>query len=180
MAGQCRLCKFPDALRQQVNARLLAYYPGGPDTWRRMTDEFAAWIGEPLNNKQLQMHRNKHLVREIVAESGPLEVMRLRDKESLVDRVEVLLARAERIIIQAEGTREPNVALQGLDQARKLVELLARLLGELREGIQIHVHPEWVQMRSVIVEVLGAYPEARGAVLGALQAQTGEPKALGA
>ena len=141
----------------------------------------SVWAGVPVDSHVLQRHRNGHLVQEIVQEmqgaGEPVGVARLRDRESLVERVELLLARAERIVGEAERASELNVALQGLKEARLCIELLARLAGELQAGFQIHIHPEWVQMRAVVVEALAPYPQARASVVEALQQMTQGPEA---
>ena len=43
--------------------------------------------------------------------------------------------------------------------------------GELNEGtvINIHMHPEWIELRTVIVAALEPHADARRAVLRALQ-----------
>jgi hypothetical protein len=44
------------------------------------------------------------------------------------------------------------------------------LLGELDEHpVNVLISPEWLELRAVIVTALEPHPEARGAVLGALE-----------
>jgi len=56
-------------------------------------------------------------------------------------------------------------------EARRDLELLAKLLGELSEApiVNLHVHPEWVQLRTVIVQALEPHPQARRDVLSAIE-----------
>jgi AcrR family transcriptional regulator len=57
-------------------------------------------------------------------------------------------------------------------EARKDLELLAKLLGELQqEGtINVTVSPEWLTLRAVVIQALRPYPDAARAVAGALTA----------
>lgn len=55
-------------------------------------------------------------------------------------------------------------------EARKDLELLAKLLGELGDGtINLTLSPQWLEFRAVIVGALETHPEAREAVLAALE-----------
>lgn len=58
---------------------------------------------------------------------------------------------------------------------RKQLELIAKLQGELaQEGtITIVNNPEWVELRTVIVQALLPHPEAREDVLRAIRAARG-------
>ena len=57
-------------------------------------------------------------------------------------------------------------------EARKDLELLAKLLGELQqEGtVNISISPEWLTLRAVVIQALHPYPEAAQAVSRALTA----------
>lgn len=60
-----------------------------------------------------------------------------------------------------------------LTQARGNLELLARLLGELEEqSVKVAVlvqSPDWLRLRTAILAALDDYPEARLALVRALQ-----------
>lgn len=80
------------------------------------------------------------------------------DNDITVKVVEVKHADPRKLLLEASG----RLANQ--------LELLAKLLGELQEHhtVNILVSPEWIRVRSVIVETLQAYPDARFAVAEAL------------
>jgi hypothetical protein len=61
-------------------------------------------------------------------------------------------------------------------EARGNLELLAELAGELdrRAQLNITVSAEWLTIRSALLEVLGAYPDARIAVAERLVALEGQ------
>jgi hypothetical protein len=51
------------------------------------------------------------------------------------------------------------------------LELLGKLAGELQSAPQVNIliSPEWVRLRTLILEALEPYPDARLAVAGALR-----------
>jgi hypothetical protein len=60
--------------------------------------------------------------------------------------------------------------LGAIREARGNLELLAKLLGELDERpVNVLLSPEWLNLRTVIVTALEPHPEARGAVLEAIE-----------
>jgi hypothetical protein len=63
--------------------------------------------------------------------------------------------------------------LAAIDRAARQLELLARLRGELNEApvINIHTHPEWIELRIVILRALEPYPEAKAAIVRAIAAR---------
>jgi hypothetical protein len=55
---------------------------------------------------------------------------------------------------------------------REQIKLLAELEGRLATQTQVNVlinHPEWVELRTRIVRALAPYPDARRAVINALE-----------
>jgi hypothetical protein len=64
-----------------------------------------------------------------------------------------------------------TAVLSAIDRASHQLELLGRLRGELNEQpvFNIITHPEYVEARTLIVQALGSYPEAREAVVKALE-----------
>lgn len=90
--------------------------------------------------------------------------------DTLLAQLEGLRGDAERIGRKAERARDYRGALAGVRELTRLVELAARLAGELREGVTVNVAvlPEWVALRGRIVVALAPYPEAARAVSAAL------------
>lgn len=82
-----------------------------------------------------------------------------------------LQARTLTILDKAEDAGELRTALGAIREVRGNLELLAKLLGELDEKPQINIllSPEWLELRAVIVSALAYYPQAREAVLGAIE-----------
>lgn len=92
----------------------------------------------------------------------------------LVERIEALIGRVEKLIADAEAGRKPGQVLAGVAEARRLLELLGKATGELKEtpalAINVLASPEFIQAQRAIVEALAPYPDARIAVSEALQA----------
>jgi hypothetical protein len=75
------------------------------------------------------------------------------------------------ILERAEKVGDLRTALAAITQARGNLELLGKLAGELDERpvVNLHISPEWLELRAVIVGALEPYSEARGAVLRAIE-----------
>jgi hypothetical protein len=82
-----------------------------------------------------------------------------------------LQVRTFAILEAAEASEQHRTALSAIREARGNLELLAKLLGELDERplVNLHVSPEWVELRAVIVGALEPYSAAREAVLRAIE-----------
>ena len=82
------------------------------------------------------------------------------------------------ILLRAEADGDPRLALVAVGEARRNVELWGRLTGELRDGgIQINqnntaivLSAEWVK----VIRALTCFPEARAAVVAALETPEAE------
>ena len=85
-----------------------------------------------------------------------------------------LLARIEgRYTVTAVETKHADpreLLLKSYDRLQGRLELVAKLLGELDESptINVTLSPEWVSIRTLIVQALQPYPDARQAVAQAL------------
>ncbi len=100
-----------------------------------------------------------HAAHEVAAADGLLvEVMRLSRK-------------AAKILRLAEKKTDYRAAIGGVREGLRAVELKARLLGELREQANVNVlvaSPGWQALQAAIVEALEPHPEAKAAVISAL------------
>jgi hypothetical protein len=85
-----------------------------------------------------------------------------------------LLGKAISLMNRAETSGDLRTALQGIREARSCLELLAKVTGELsNSSISITLMPEWVSLRTTILEVLEGYPDARSLLLERLEAMEG-------
>jgi len=99
------------------------------------------------------------------------EAKEIAHADNLLDEVRNLQARALKILDVSESAGDLPTALKAIREARGCLELLGRLAGELKDGITINVlsSREWIEIRTVIIRTLEAYPDARAAVVGALR-----------
>jgi hypothetical protein len=115
------------------------------------------------------LHRHKeHIPANLTKAKEAQEVTKA---DSLLDQVIELRDKALSILAKAEQAGDLRTALQGVREAKGCLELLARLQGELQEQatVNILINPQWLSLRTVILEVLDRYPEARQAVARALR-----------
>jgi hypothetical protein len=82
--------------------------------------------------------------------------------DSLLDRIEALQSRTLAI---------HRTALAAIREARGNLELIGEVTKKLDRTptLNLHLNPEWLELRAVIVGALDAHPDARGAVLRALE-----------
>jgi hypothetical protein len=115
----------------------------------------------------LQRHSKDHLPELLVKAS---EAAKVADANDLLARVEDLWEEAVAVLEAAKGDYDHRVVLAAIDRAGRQLELLARLRGALNERpvVNILISPEWVAIRSAMMEALEPYREARVAVAGRL------------
>jgi hypothetical protein len=91
--------------------------------------------------------------------------------DSLLDQLKDLQAKALAILQRAEGTGDLRTATAAIGQARQNLELLGKLAGELGPDTQVNVlvEPDWHRIRTVLMEALAPYLEARVAAAEAIR-----------
>jgi hypothetical protein len=99
------------------------------------------------------------------------EAKEVAQADNLLDQVRDLQKKALNILFKAEAAKDYRAATGAIREARGCLELLAKLLGEITEGqtINVLIAPEWLSLRTVILEALEPYPEARISVSRALE-----------
>ena len=113
-----------------------------------------------ISKTALHRHKKDHLPAKLVKAREAREIAKA---DSLLDQVTELRDKALSILTKAEKAGDLRTALQGIKEARGCLELLARLQGELQEQatVNILINPQWLSLRTVILEALDRYPEAR-------------------
>lgn len=120
-----------------------------------------------VTERAVRNHKARHL---------PAALAKARDAEEaataddLLAGVRGLQERTAAILDKAEAVGELRTALSAIREARGNLELLAKLLGELDDSptVNVLISPQWIEIRTVLLEALAAYPEARSAVAGEL------------
>jgi hypothetical protein len=90
--------------------------------------------------------------------------------DSVLDRIEDLQRRTLAILEATEGTEKKGVALAAIREARANLELIGEVTKELdrKPTLNLHLNPEFIQVRSAIVQAVAPYPEARDALSQAM------------
>ena len=125
-----------------------------------------------ISTGALQRHKAEHLLTALINAGRAEEVAR---GDTLLDQLRGLQDRALSILGKAEAAGDLRTALGGVREARGCLELLGKLAGELHDGptVNVLVAPEWVTLRSTILVALEPYPQAKGAVVEALNGHAG-------
>ena len=121
-----------------------------------------------VSEAAVRRHKANHLPAKLVMAEMASEVA---TADNLLEQVQHLQQSTLNILAEAEKSKQYRTALSAIREARGNLELLAKLLGELDERpvVNLHVSPEWLELRAVIVGALEPYSEARGAVLRAIE-----------
>ena len=147
MSRKCTVCKHKE--RAAIDTALL-----GGASFRDLAGQFR------LSKTSLCRHKGEHLPREL---SKAHEAHQISAADDLLRQVQDLQTRALTILRKAESGGDLRAALGAIREARGNLELLARLLGELKEGptVNVLVSPAWLSLRTVILRALEGFPEAR-------------------
>ena len=156
MSRSCTVCAHEG--REEIDRALVA---------GESSRKIAARYGS-LSRPAIQRHGENHLPAKLVLAEKAAEVA---EADNLLAQVQDLQGRTHAILDKAEKAGELRTALSAIREARGNLELLAKLLGELDERpvVNLNLSPEWLELRAVIVTALEPHPDARGAVLGALE-----------
>ena len=115
----------------------------------------------------LQRHKADHITRVLARAAEKDELIQ---GEALLDQLRDLQRRSLAILDEAEATGKLGTALHAIREARSTLELLAKLLGELDDRPQVNlvVAPQWIAVRTALMQALSEHPEARATVAEAL------------
>lgn len=147
MPRKCSICEHPQA--EEINTALL-----NGVSLRNIAERYS------VSKTALHRHKESHLPADLVKAKEAQEVAKA---DSLLDQVAELRDKALAILAKAEQAGDLRTALQGIKEARGCLELLAKLQGELQERTTVNVliNPQWLSLRTVILQTLEPYPEAR-------------------
>jgi hypothetical protein len=155
MARKCVVCEHEKI--NEINEALLA-----GETYRNIAKRFSVSISS------LSRHKNQHIPK---AMTKAQEAQEVAQADNLLEQVQNLQAKALSILAKAEASGDLRTALTGIREARACLELLAKLQGEMQqEGtVNITLAPEWLELRTVILQSLEPWPEARLAIAQAVK-----------
>ena len=156
MPRKCTICSHRELL--DVNKALLS-----SDSFRTIADLYG------LSETSLKRHAANHLPATLTKAKVIEEVTKA---DTLLEEIQTLKARTYSVMEKAEQAENLSVALAAIREIRGSIELLLKVAGELKDvNTTIIVNnPQWVELRTTILQVLEIYPEAHKALMEALDA----------
>ena len=159
MPRTCTICTHSEL--EAIDGALVAGVP-----FRRIAARFS------LSEASARRHKSDHLPAVLVTGQAVREEAHALD---VVKQLRDINAATLAILEDARDTHQSALALKAVDRVQKQIELQAKLLGELQDGqtVNVLVAPEWVSLRATILVALVPFPDAREAVVEALNGNAG-------
>jgi hypothetical protein len=153
MPRKCTVCGHAE--HEAIGAALVS-----GESLREISNRFDVSV------QALQRHK-AHIPTAIATAQEAVEVA---EADRLLSTVRDLLQSAIGTITQAEHAGELRTKLAAIREARETAKLLLEVYGELQTAptFNIIMAPEWVEVRTVVLQALSPFPDARLAVAGAL------------
>ena len=157
MAQRCTVCNHKEI--DKINERLIE-----GATLESLSTAYKVTVAA------LNRHKNNHLPAHLVKAQ---EAKEIAAASNLMERVAGLESKADDIYLKAMQAENLNAAIGAVRELRAVTELIAKLTGELQHQTvnnnNIVVMPEWWGIRTAILKALEPYPEARQAVIKAVE-----------
>ncbi len=158
MARTCTVCSHPE--KEEIDRLLVR-----GDSIAGIARDFA------VSEDALKRHFDNHVPKTLAASPSAKEIT---DADKLLFEIEEVKNRALRLLDKAENAQDTRVygpPSQYLKEFREYVRLMAELSGKLAAQPQITIinHPQWIELRTVIIEALDPYPDAKAAVVRAIR-----------
>jgi DNA-binding transcriptional ArsR family regulator len=166
MTMVCTVCRHED--RYQIDGLLADRSASYRDIARRFS----------LSKDAVSRHvANGHLS-ELVALAADAE--RAACADTLLDRIEALQRRTEEALTKAEEGDNPFATFRGISEMRRNLELIGEVTKELNRTptLNLSMNPEYIAVRTAIVQAVEPYPEVREAISQAmlqLESEAREP-----
>ena len=148
--GKCLACNHPE--QDAINRALVL----GRPSLRVLAKRYG------IGKTSLAEHKANHLTPALITLNQERNLLSGR---KVLDELVDLQEHTKAILDAARRSRNMQQALAAISQARQNVELIAKITGELDERPQVtvnlHQTQEWIELRTVIFEVLAPYPDAR-------------------
>ena len=153
MPRKCSVCTNPH--KDEIDEAIIAGEP-----IRDIARQF------DINKSAISRHKQKHLPSTIVNAKKGEDIVKATN---LVEEISRLKSKAENIAKKAEEKGDYRTALAGVRELTRIVELLAKMQGEIKDqAVNIVFNAEWIELRAVILSTLDEYPEVKAKVVEAL------------
>ncbi len=155
MPRTCTICGHDE--RHQIDVALVRR-----DAYRHIARRF------DVSTRSLQRHAKEHIPGLLVKAREAEEIAEATDLLADITR---LRDSAFDLLDRAERSFEWKAQVAAIREARENIRILAELQGRLAtQGTTTIINsPEYLEVRALIVQALGPYPDARLAVVRALE-----------
>jgi hypothetical protein len=159
MTRSCTVCQHKQV--EEINKQLINGTP-----LRNIAEQFA------ISSTSLHRHKESHIP---VALLKSKEITDLADADNLARFLQIEYNDIKTIKDQAIADGDNELALKAIDRSLKTIEIVAKVAGLIHDQqinvtqINITQNPEWVELRTLIINTLRPYPDAREAIIDALQ-----------
>ncbi len=132
----------------------------------------AARLG--LGKSSVHTHKAEGHIAKVLVKAA--DAAAVSDGTALLAKVLEVEQEVRRLAAKAEKGGDVRGALVGMRELSRILELLGRLSGELKNRTEVNLvlAPQWIGLQGRILEALRPFPEARAAVVRALT----DPRAL--
>ncbi len=188
MARPCSICSHSERL--EIDRLLL-----GGEPYRNIAERFKLSIGSISRHREAHIGTDLRDVREakeqareealaqircdeleaikeeISAEGADTMAARLETCASFLDQLKAVRDRAANLLDRAESSQDMKAAGTFLKELREQIRLMAELEGKISQQPQVTIinNPEWIELRTVIIQALDPYPEAKEALVNAIR-----------
>ena len=109
-------------------------------------------------------------VADIGSEAKVGMAARLENASCFLDQIKEVRTKAANLLDQAEASMDLKAAGTFLKELREQIRLMAELEGKLAAQPQVTIinNPEWIEIRTIILQSLDPYPEAKEAMIVAI------------
>ena len=154
MPRTCTICTHPE--REAIDQALVTDTPN-----RRIAAQFS------ISEQAVRRHKDEHLPALMVKSEHAREIAHADD---LLHEANRLYAVATTVMEAGQKSNNHELVLKAVGTAGRVLGLLGELLGELNRNpvVNLHISAEWIEVRAVLMDALGDFPEARAAVAQAL------------
>jgi hypothetical protein len=164
MGKRCTVCDSDDRARIELGLSKKVSY-------QRLSDKFG------VSKDAIGRHRRSHMPSQLLAAlqrhgkptAVDLEKLKQEESEGLLQTVAAQRGRIWQALGVCEEMEDWNAVSRFHAQLNSNLNLTAKIVGEIETGNrttinQLIVSPEYITLRSALVQALSPYPEARRAV----------------
>ena len=157
MPQSCSICIHPD--RETIDQELISGTP---------VRDIAGRHG--VSKSSIDRHK-KHIPQSLTKAQ---EAVVASNADTLLYEVKTLLEQAQSLTGAAQAAGDLRTALQGIGKVKEILELLARLAGEIDNSTKVQVNigspsitscPEW----GTVIRIIDRHPEVKAELVDALQ-----------